>query len=343
MKFNRLIKKALVLTLTLLLLMSLSACNGNGKAKLNVGCFPNITHSQALYGMVEGSFDDALNDDTEIKWYTFNAGPTEMESIRAGNIDIGYIGPIPAITGYASSGGGITVIAGVSGAGSVLVTAKDKKISDVSELSGLTVAVPQFGNTQDIILRMLLDEAGLASTDNGGTVEIVQQSNVNIKSLLVSGQIDAALVPEPWGSRLVAEAGANVLLDYDEILGGDYPVAVIVVRNDYLKNNRDTVKAFLREHIRLTRIMNDNQSNASKTVNDCINSITGVLLSEDILDDAYGRINFDYNINEDVMNDFLSFCIDYGIVSANVDYDGFVDTSLLREVLEESRQENTAR
>ncbi len=333
MKFCRFAKKCFALMCVAVLTVFISSCGG--KENINIGCFPNITHSQALYGMTDENFDKAFGDSVNVNWYTFNAGPSEMESIRAGSIDIGYIGPIPAITGYAASGSGITIIAGVAGGGSILVTAKDVNITEVSQLSGLKVAVPQFGNTQDIILRMLLAEAGLSACEDGGTVEIVQQANANIKALLAGGQIDAALVPEPWGTRLVNEAGANVLLDYDEILGGNYPVAVVVVRNDYLAGNRDEVKAFLREHIRITNAINGDLLSAAEKVNGKINFLTGVSLSEDVLADAYGRINFDVNVSEEAILNFVTLCKEQGIVKTDINYDNIVDLSLLGEVFSE--------
>ena len=53
--------------------------------------------------------------------------------------------------------------------------------------------------------------------------------------MMDQGNIDAALVPEPWGSILVKN-GAEIVLDYNEVyMEGNYPVAVVVVRNEFLK------------------------------------------------------------------------------------------------------------
>lgn len=109
-----------------------------------------------------------------MEWKQFNAGLSEIEALFAGAIDIGYIGPTPAINGYAKSNGDLQIIAGATDAGAILVTRKDLKLTSIKELSGKKVAIPQFGNTQDFCLRYLLQQNGLKDTTKGGTVEIHQ-------------------------------------------------------------------------------------------------------------------------------------------------------------------------
>ncbi len=331
------LKKILLAILVIGVLVSSAGCKQTSKDKINVACFPNITHSQALYGMSEGDFENALGDDIDINWFTFNAGPSELEAIRSGNIDIGYIGPTPAITGYKN----LKIIAGVTSAGSLLVAAKNSGIKEVSDLKGKTVAVPQFGNTQDIILRMLLNDEGIKISDgikDNDSVEIIQQENANIKALLIAGQIDAALVPEPWGSRLEVEADAEVVLDYDEVLEGNYSVAVLVANVDYLEKNRDTVKKFLIEHIAITNKINENVNSAADIVNKKIMEITGVALNNDVLTAAYGRLDFSYTLDMDSIKKFLDVCIQEGLAGTDADVNNFVDMSLLQEVLDETKK-----
>lgn len=88
----------------------------------------------------------------------------------AGELDIAYIGPGPAINGYIKSKGDVQIIAGVANEGAILILRKDLKISDLKELENKKIAVPQFGNTQDLTLRYLLKQNGLKDTTKGGNV-----------------------------------------------------------------------------------------------------------------------------------------------------------------------------
>lgn len=329
MLINRL-KKLLILPICIAVAITVPSCGRDGM--LRIGFLSNLTHSQALYMSTDKSFFENYN----ANMYAFNAGPAIMESMRAGQINICYVGPVPAISTYVNSGENIKIIAGVTNGGSVLVTRKDLCISNVSELSGMTVAVPQFGNTQDIILRQLIFKEGLQSAENGGTVEIIQQDNANIKNLLLKGDIDAALVPEPWGTRLIAEADANILLDSDEIFNGEYPVTVLAVRKDYLESHREDVKNFLKEHIRVTDAINADICAATDNINAALLRLTGVKLDSEILSESFGRIKVTYNINEEALRAFADACAEQGIVKTDVTIDGLTDTSLLEEILSET-------
>lgn len=323
-------KKLLVLPICIIIALTVPSCRQN--YVLRIGFLSNLTHSQALCMSIDKSFFERYNADM----YVFNAGPAIMESMRAEQIDICYVGPVPAISAYVNSGGNIKIIAGVTNGGSLLVTRKGLHIEDVSELSGMTVAVPQFGNTQDIILRQLIKNAGLDSTENGGTVEIIQQDNANIKNLFLKQSIDAALVPEPWGTRLTEEADADILLDYDEIFNGNYPVAVIAVRKDYLESNREKVKSFLKEHIKVTNEINSDIFTSTDNINNALLQLTGVKLDSKILSTSFAGIKVTYNINADAIKTFVDACVEQGIVRSGINTDDLVDSSLIEEVLSES-------
>src|SRR6476659_3030595 len=121
---------------------------------IRVGAFPNITHAQAMVGKANGSFDKALGSGAKIEWKTFNAGPSAIEALFAGAIDMTYVGPNPTISGYVrSSGEALRVIAGASSGGAALVVRNDSGIQKPSDFHGKRVASPQLGNTQDVALR----------------------------------------------------------------------------------------------------------------------------------------------------------------------------------------------
>src|SRR5579885_2171439 len=69
---------------------------------IRVGYFPNITHAQAVLGFGTGAFAKGLPG-VDVQAKVFNAGPDELNALFAGAIDIGYIGPGPAINGFVRS------------------------------------------------------------------------------------------------------------------------------------------------------------------------------------------------------------------------------------------------
>lgn len=101
-------------TIVLILIMASFACilSGCGTKKdsnvVHVGYFNNITHSQGLYMHAKGSLEDRLGQDMTVSWTSFNAGPAEVEALFSGDVDIGYIGPVPGIISNVRSKGDIT-------------------------------------------------------------------------------------------------------------------------------------------------------------------------------------------------------------------------------------------
>ncbi len=96
--------------------------SNNGPVTLNLGYFPNLTHAVALVGVERGTFKSALGSNVKLETKTFNAGPALIEALFAGDIDIGYVGPNPAINGYVKSHGqALRIIAGAASGGALFV------------------------------------------------------------------------------------------------------------------------------------------------------------------------------------------------------------------------------
>ncbi len=290
---------------------------GSSSAKdieVNIGYFNNVTHAQALYMKAQGTLEEALPDDVTINWTAFNAGPAEVEALFAEDIDIGYIGPVPAITANVRSEGDVTVLCGAAQAGAILVKSADAEIASVADLDGKTIAIPQLGNTQHLCLLKLLSDNGLAPVEQGGTVTVAAVENADVLNMMDQGNIDAALVPEPWGATLL-DGGAEIVLDYDEVYrDGDYPVTVVVVRNEFLEEHPDIVDTFLEKHSETTALLSENAEEASSVVNEELNEATGKSLEPAILTDAFGRIVFSDEISEDAMQDFADISLEQGFI-----------------------------
>src|SRR4029450_13033026 len=129
------------------------------KTTIRFGHFPNITHAQgviahALSRQGKGWFEERLGPNVEIQWFTYNAGPSAMEAIFAGSLDLTYVGPNPALNAYLKSNGEeIRVISGAAMAGAALVVKANSPIKTPADFRGKKIATPQFGNTQGVAWR----------------------------------------------------------------------------------------------------------------------------------------------------------------------------------------------
>lgn len=98
-----------------LVLVTASHALAQARVVVRVGAFPNITHSQAMVGKANGWFEGAMGPNVKVEWKTFNAGPSAIEALFAGEIDMTYIGPNPTISGYVRSQGyALKVVSGAA-------------------------------------------------------------------------------------------------------------------------------------------------------------------------------------------------------------------------------------
>lgn len=264
---------------------------GSGLVTMHVGYFPNITHSQAAIGIADGTFQHVLGSQVKLEAKLFNAGPATIEALFAGQIDLAYVGPNPAINGYVKSNGqALRIVAGATSGGAVLVVRGDAGINKPSDFAGKKIASPQLGNTQDVALRSWLSKQGLRLKERGGDVQVIPVANPDILTLFRKKELDAAWVPEPWGARLVHEGGGRIFLDERDLWPNrQFTTALIVVNTKFLKEHPDLVKRWLQAHVELTQRINADPQSAKQKLNSEIGRITSQELPSAVLEDAWSR------------------------------------------------------
>jgi NitT/TauT family transport system substrate-binding protein len=273
-----------------------AASTGN-PTTMRAGYFPNITHSQAVIGIADGTFQRALGDSAKLDPKVFNAGPSAIEAMFAGQLDLTYIGPNPAINGYVKSRGeALRIVAGATSGGAALVVRSDAGINTPADFRGKKIASPQLGNTQDVALRAWLMNQGLKLKEQGGDTQVIPVANPDILTLFRKKEIDGAWVPEPWGARLVREANGRTFLDERELWReGKFVTAHVIVSTKFLKEHPDLVKRWLIAHVELTQRINADPASAKQRLNSEIERLTGAALPTAILDDAWSRQTVTYD------------------------------------------------
>ncbi|MEU5716847.1 aliphatic sulfonate ABC transporter substrate-binding protein [Streptomyces sp. NPDC020403] len=292
-----------------LLAVALTACGYGSQAKdddtesvsadgkklssdtVKIGYFPNLTHATALVGIQKGIIAEELGG-TTVKPSTFNAGPSEIEALNAGAIDIGFIGPSPSINGYAKSKGQSLRIIGGSASGGVKLVVNPKKIRTPEDLKGKRIATPQLGNTQDVAFLNWISEKGwkVDAQSGKGDVSVVRSDNKVTPDAFKAGSLDGAWVPEPTASKLVAEGG-KVLLDESTLWPDDkFVITNIIVSQKFLSAHPDVVEAVLRGTVNTNKWINAHPDEAKASANTALEKLNGKALSADVLDPAWKSI-----------------------------------------------------
>lgn len=327
--------KRTLLVLGTLLLFSFPAW---AQTVIRVGAFPNMTHPQAMVGKANGWFEKQLGPNVKIEWTSFNAGPSAIEALFAGAIDIAYIGPNPSITGYVRSQcEALRIVAGAASGGVSLVVRNDSGIQKPEDFHGKKVASPQLGNTQDIALRAWLHAHGLKTRDKGGDVQVLPIANPDQLTLFLSKQLDAAWAPEPWATRLVKEGNGHIFLDERDLWPhGQFVITNLIVSTKFLREHPDLVKNWIRAHVELTDWINGHLTESKKLINQQIQKETGKALNPSVLDDAFARMSVTYDPLRDTLLTSARSAFQLGFLGKQQpDLSKIYDLALLNEVLKE--------
>ena len=305
---------------------------------IRVGAFPNITHPQAMVGKNDGWFEKAMGPQVKIDWKSFNAGPSAMEALFSGAIDMTYIGPNPAISGYVRSNGeALRIVAGATSGGAALVVRSDSGIQKPEDFHGKKIASPQMGNTQDVALRAWLKSNGMKTTDKGGDVQVIPLANPDQLTLFLKKELDGAWAPEPWATRLIKEGNGRLFLDERTLWPNQqFVCANLIVSTKFLKDHPDLVKSWLRAHVELTEWINRHLPAAKKILNQQIQRETGKALPDAVLDEAFGRVQITYDPLRTSLLSAAKSAYEAGFLGRQMpDLSGLYDLSLLNQVLSE--------
>jgi NitT/TauT family transport system substrate-binding protein len=309
------------------LLLCLQITGAEEKKVIRFGHFPNITHAQgviahALSRQGKGWFEQRLGPGTEIQWFTYNAGPSAMEAVFAGSLDITYVGQGPALNAhFKSNGEEIRVISGAANAGAALVVKADSPIKAPADFREKKIATPQLGNTQDISCRAWLKAQGFNVTQTGGDVIVVPTANPDQLGLFQSGGVDAVWTVEPWVTRLEREAQARIFLEDKDII-----TTWLVSSAKFLSAHRDFAKKIAGANVELTKWIQDHEAEAQKLLIEELKAEIKADFSPDAVAQAWKRIKFTTDLPRELIAKAVQDGKDAGFLKGSTDTSRLIET-----------------
>jgi sulfonate transport system substrate-binding protein len=178
------------------------------------------------------------------EWVEFQAGPPLLEAMRAGAVDIGYVGETPPV--FAQAGGVPFVYVATdppAPEAEAIVVPADSPIQTVAQLAGKRVAVNRGSNVHYLLVRALeREKLGLAD------IELVFLAPADARAAFESGKVDAWVIWDPF--LAAAElAGARTLRDGKDLVDNHL---FYVVRREFAEQHAELVRVVLAEYQRLS-------------------------------------------------------------------------------------------
>lgn len=167
--------------------------------------------SELVRNLLEASGEmDGLGFAVELP--NFAGGPAILEAMRAGALDIAYVGDTPPIQARAA-GTLLPIVATLTRevAQYRLTSRPGLVINDLKELKGKKLSYVE-GSGRQVYLIEALNRAGLTLDE----VELVRLRVADLADAIRSGAVDVAVLQEPHVTRLVEQVGASPVLDPEE-------------------------------------------------------------------------------------------------------------------------------
>lgn len=300
--------------------------------EVKIAYFANVTHAQAVLGVHSGDFEKAVAP-SKLTTKVFNAGPSLIEALNAGNVDIGYVGPGPALNGFIKSGGKVVrVIAGSAGNGVAIVARQGSGIEKLSDLAGKKVATPQLANTQDIAAKYYL----LSQLKQPNVENVKPTPNAEQVAQMNAGQFDASWAPEPWASILEAKANAKVIVEEKDIKElwpqGTFGITYVIARPEFLQKHPDVVEKVLGVHLTWTDRLRTEPDKWQPDLEAALGKLTNTTLPPGVLKKALARTLFTTDPLEHTFVQQAKWTYAAGFVKDLPDTAGLVDTTILKKV-----------
>ena len=203
---------------------------------LNVAYMPNYGSLWSITNAIEGGF--MADENITVTLHEFPDGPSIIDAMEAGEIDLGYIGQGAhkhAVNGRVK----IFALSHISN-GDALVGGPT--VTTVEELAGKKVAYVAESSSENILVNTLT-RAEMTMDD----IEAVPMESADIVTAMINGDVDAAAIWSPHSLDILEQLeGATKLADNMTFADETVSLSSWIVTPSYVEANRDVVVRFTR-------------------------------------------------------------------------------------------------
>ena len=236
--------------------MLLSSC-ANKPEELRIGIIPIAESAQLYVGIEKGYFKQ---EGLEIELLSLSGGAKILEALASGSIEIGFSNVVSLILARAS---GLKFIA-ITGGGiededhkiHAIMVKKDSSIKYPQDLEGKTIALNTRKNIDDIFIREYLK----VNSVDYRKVKFLEIPFPNMESVLLSGEVDAVAMVEPYVT-FASLNGESKVLDYNYvIIEPKVEITAYVVSEKWIEKNQVIADKFVRAFNKATDYALANES-----------------------------------------------------------------------------------
>jgi len=255
-------KTTSIFLLIVIVLTFITSCNSSGSVSSNPNSNAPAEKTTIRLTGIKGPTGIGMvrlmelneKNETDNKYeITLSASPDEIVGkVSSGAVDIAAVPTNLAANLYAKTQKKVKIIA-LNTMGMLRILAKDGSgISSAADLKGKTITLFGKGSTPEYILNYILTKNNL-TPGKDVTLNFVTSEHSEVATLALAGQADIVLVPEPFATQIISKnAEFKSVIDlsgeWNKLSVGEFSMGCLIVRTEFLENNKAAVDKFLDEY-----------------------------------------------------------------------------------------------
>jgi len=182
-------------------------------------------------------------------------GSLSLQALIGKSLDLLMTGGPPVVNAYLQ-GAKIKIIGGATNLLPYMFVATGG-IRSAEQLKGKRIGISRFGSNTDYVVRLALNQFALSLNE----VQIIQVGGSQARLVAMKSGAIQATVLSPEETLVAQKMGYGILLDFIE-KGIEFPHVNVVVRDDFLETQPQTVRSFMRAYIESVRYYKTHRAEA---------------------------------------------------------------------------------
>lgn len=289
---------------------------------LRIGAQPYPLYASIYVAKEKGYLEEELKKvGATYEWTDFKSGPLVNEAVASGHDDIGFMADMPAILAK-SSGQDIQIVGNVAyGEKALALLVKPtSNITSLEDLKGRKIAYGK-GTYAQHLLALLLEKGNLTFND----IQSVNLPAGDMPTALENGQIDAAVIWEPFISQLVTAGKAKVIADGTGIKRGNLVTYAV---NSYAKEHPQIIAAYIKACQRASDYIKENPKEAAELI------AKDMKVDPSILESTFQNLHYDQALTPEDINEIKKvkdYLLQQKLIQNDIDMDSFINLEYLKE------------
>lgn len=198
-------------------------------------------HGTFLFLKARGNLENNLSTrNIYVEWKQFTAGPSMLEAMKEGKIDMGYGGIVPLVFAQAKGVPFVYVASDSASIGSMaIIVPKDSSINKLTDLKGKKIAATKGTASHYLLVRALI-KAGLTAQD----IEFVDLLPEKGQEAFKQKEVDAWVAWNPFLAKVQEKMPIRLLTNAEGLISDR---SFYFASRSFAKNHGDIIKIVLEE------------------------------------------------------------------------------------------------